>query len=217
MRRFIFSLVTFVLVVAASPVFAQTTVHHTKHRSAVHHAPSRHKAVVHRQVHRRRPLGQHRVADLPPIPLDDLALEQPDSATLNAQEVHCVSKAVFLESRGESDTGKAAVAYLVMNRMKNPKYPGTACGVVRQTSLYKGKRTCQFSWTCTGAVAKLDGPTWERCVRIARAALQHRIPNPIGDALSFHVRTLNLHWRGYQRVIGNHVFFSPTPYLAQNT
>ena len=43
-------------------------------------------------------------------------------------------------------TGKIAVAFVTLNRVKSAKYPKTICNVVAQ----KGKNgVCQFSWVCS--------------------------------------------------------------------
>lgn len=57
-------------------------------------------------------------------------------------ELACLAQASYWESRGESFRDKIAVANVVMNRTRDPRFPSTACKVVRQN--------CQFSWHCAG-------------------------------------------------------------------
>jgi hypothetical protein len=54
----------------------------------------------------------------------------------------CLAQASYWESRGESFKDKIAVANVVMNRTRDPRFPNTACRVVRQN--------CQFRWHCAG-------------------------------------------------------------------
>ena len=49
-----------------------------------------------------------------------------------ASEVKCLATAIYFEARGEPEHGQLAVAQVVLNRVKNPAYPNTICGVVYQ-------------------------------------------------------------------------------------
>jgi spore germination cell wall hydrolase CwlJ-like protein len=51
----------------------------------------------------------------------------------------CIAQAVYHEARGEPDTGQHAVAWVILNRVADPRWPDTPCEVVYQTH--------QFSWT----------------------------------------------------------------------
>jgi spore germination cell wall hydrolase CwlJ-like protein len=65
---------------------------------------------------------------------------------------------IYYEARGEGWKGKSAVAHVVKNRVKHPKYPNTICGVVLEAKLWKDKpirEMCQFAWYCDG---KSDQP-----------------------------------------------------------
>lgn len=65
----------------------------------------------------------------------------------------CLSRAIYFESKGESDRGKILVAQTTINRMNSDKkyFPNTICQVVKQKI---GKR-CTYSWFCDG---KSDKP-----------------------------------------------------------
>jgi len=65
----------------------------------------------------------------------------------------CLSRAIYFESKGESDRGKILVAQTTVNRMNSDKryFPNTICQVVKQKI---GKR-CTYSWFCDG---KSDKP-----------------------------------------------------------
>ncbi|MET0274055.1 MAG: cell wall hydrolase, partial [Phenylobacterium sp.] len=54
-------------------------------------------------------------------------------STLDAtRELDCLTSAVYFEARGESPQGQAAVATVVLNRVKHPAFPKSVCGVVFQ-------------------------------------------------------------------------------------
>src|SRR3546814_2671450 len=81
----------------------------------------------------------------------------------------CLTQAIYYEAATESDAGKAAVAQVILNRMKHPAYPNTLCGVIYQGSARPG---CQFSFACDGSMRRPPVPAlWRRSAEIARAAL----------------------------------------------
>ena len=76
----------------------------------------------------------------------------------NVEQTYCMSLNIYYEARGEGWKGKSAVAHVVKNRVKHPKYPNTICGVVLEAKLWKDKpirEMCQFAWYCDG---KSDQP-----------------------------------------------------------
>src|SRR3546814_8534020 len=78
-------------------------------------------------------------------------------------------QAIYYEAATESDSGKAAVAQVILNRLRHPAFPRTVCGVVYQGSSRPG---CQFSFTCDGSIRRAPVPAlWRRAAEIARAAL----------------------------------------------
>ena len=63
-------------------------------------------------------------------------------------EQRCLAEAVYFEARSEPEDGQAAVAQVVLNRVKSGLYPSNVCGVVYQNRhRYMG---CQFSFACEG-------------------------------------------------------------------
>lgn len=89
-------------------------------------------------------VDEKEVGDSPRMVLDD-------SDTWD--EHTCLSRAIYFESKGESDRGKILVAQTTINRMNSDKkyFPNTICQVVKQRT---GKR-CTYSWFCDG---KSDRP-----------------------------------------------------------
>tara|TARA_B110000503_G_scaffold118357_1_gene179214 strand:+ start:3617 stop:4081 length:465 start_codon:yes stop_codon:yes gene_type:complete len=66
----------------------------------------------------------------------------------------CLSRNIYFESRNQSVAGQIAVAQVVMNRVKDSRYPDTVCGVVEQGKMDSNgvikRNQCQFSWFCDG-------------------------------------------------------------------
>ena len=64
-------------------------------------------------------------------------------------EQTCLANGIYFEARGESVRGQAAVAQVMLNRVRNPAYPNSICGVVYQNDKWCNR--CQFSFACDGS------------------------------------------------------------------
>ena len=82
----------------------------------------------------------------------------------------CLATAIYFEARSEPESGQIAVAQVVLNRVKNPAYPNTVCGVVYQN---KDKRNrCQFSFACDGIRDRIsEQRAWSSAQALARRIL----------------------------------------------
>ena len=78
-------------------------------------------------------------------------------------EQKCLASGIYFESRGEIAEGQAAVAQVILNRVRNPAYPDTICGVVYQNKGWHNR--CQFSFACDGIKAEI---VWSRTTRPPR-------------------------------------------------
>jgi spore germination cell wall hydrolase CwlJ-like protein len=143
-----------------------------------------------------------------PVPARPYRLDNP---LAGARELDCLSQAVYFEARGESAQGQAAVAQVVLNRVRHPGYPKTICGVVYQGAHNAG---CQFSFACDGSIRRSrELVAWKRAQTIAARALSGFVIAEVGDATHFHVARLGGVWgSGLVRVsqVGAHVFYRLT-------
>jgi len=133
----------------------------------------------------------------------------------SARQLNCLTEAVYFEARGETPRGQAAVAQVVLNRVKNPAFPKTVCAVVFQGAARRG---CQFSFACDGSMRHgLEPDAWERARRIAERALTGRVLADIGAATHFHTADVQPDW-GPQMLrvaqVGLHVFYRRNPHAA---
>lgn len=132
-------------------------------------------------------------------------------------ELDCLTQAVYFEARGETADGQAAVAQVVLNRVRHPAFPKTVCGVVYQGVRNRG---CQFSFACDGSVRRgRETSAWNRAHRVAARALAGAVMPEVGAATHFHAVRVAPAWGpGMKRVaqVGLHVFyrFSHGPRLA---
>lgn len=126
------------------------------------------------------------------------------------QEQRCLAAAVYFEARGESVKGQAAVAQVVLNRVRNPAYPDTICGVVYQND--KWRNGCQFSFACDGVKNRVRNPQhWKIAEDIAMAVTAGKIWLPeVGSSTHYHATYVHPNWaHDMQKMdrIGRHVFY----------
>ena len=126
-----------------------------------------------------------------------------------SRALRCLSQAVYYEAALESTDGQRAVAQVVLNRMRDPNYPNTICGVV-----YEGAERvtgCQFSFTCDGSLARAPAAwAWRRSQEVARAALAGYVARQVGTATHYHADYVLPYWSptlGKITQIGAHIFY----------
>jgi hypothetical protein len=136
-------------------------------------------------------------------------VSEAQSADDASRALDCLTAAVYYEARSESDDGQRAVAQVVLNRVRNPAFPGSVCGVVYQGS-YRSTG-CQFSFTCDGSLAHRREPgSWEHARQIAAAALAGEVYAPIGASMYYHTTAVHPYWEDSLTpvtTIGAHIFY----------
>jgi spore germination cell wall hydrolase CwlJ-like protein len=126
------------------------------------------------------------------------------------KSVKCLAEAIYFEARGESELGQMAVAQVVINRVKNPAYPDSVCGVVYQNRNWFGR--CQFTFACDRVADVVREPqAWALAMRIARnyAAGIAWLPE-LGATTHYHADYVNPRWaRKMDAVttIDSHIFY----------
>jgi hypothetical protein len=126
----------------------------------------------------------------------------------STRDLACLTDAVYYEARGEGAAGQAAVAQVVLNRVRHPAFPKSVCGVVFQRA---GGEGCQFSFACDGSMHHAREPgAWRRAEEVAARALDGAVMATIGNATHFHVAGVDPGWGPHLlRVaqVGLHVFY----------
>ncbi len=128
-----------------------------------------------------------------------------------AAEESCLARAIYFEARSESELGQKAVAKVIMNRVKDPEYPSTVCGVVFQNQ--DKLNACQFSFACDGKPDRPKaGPAWTKARALASEALDGQLSVANMDGvLNYHADYVQPRWaRFMKRVvkIGRHIFYN---------
>ncbi len=121
----------------------------------------------------------------------------------------CLTQAVYYEAASESPAGQRAVAQVVLNRVRDPRYPSSVCGVVYQGS--ERRTGCQFTFTCDGALARKPDPfLFARARMVAVAALSGMVEPLVGLATHYHTKQVVPYWRTdlvKLRTVGAHIFY----------
>lgn len=124
-------------------------------------------------------------------------------------ELECLTQAIYYEARNESEAGQAAVAEVVMNRVRHASYPNQVCAVVYQ----RNSRTCQFTFTCDGSIGRsaIRPQVWARAQRIARDVYEGRSDSQLPrNSVNYHANYVRPSWgQRLDRVrqIGAHIFY----------
>nr|WP_246232626.1 cell wall hydrolase [Aurantimonas aggregata] len=132
------------------------------------------------------------------------------ASAFSAKEQNCLANGIYFEARGESATGQAAVAQVILNRVRNPAYPKTICGVVYQNKNWRNR--CQFSFACDGSRPRVgDRSAWARAKQVAEQVTKGDIwLSDVGSATHYHATYVRPRWASaMERVdkIGKHVFY----------
>jgi spore germination cell wall hydrolase CwlJ-like protein len=128
----------------------------------------------------------------------------------SAKEQKCLATAVYFEARGENYRGQVAVAQVVLNRVKDHRYPDTICGVVFQNQ--NRRNACQFSFACDGIPETItERRPWDQAEEIAAKVTDGELYlTEVGDATHYHATYVRPAWAPRMTKvtqIGLHVFY----------
>lgn len=125
-----------------------------------------------------------------------------------SRALQCLAAAVLYEA-GDDTVGQAAVAQVVLNRVRHPAFPATVCGVVYQGS--QRATGCQFTFTCDGSLRRqMPEAAWRRARDVAARALAGRVDDTVGLATHYHTDWVYPYWSPSLRKlarVGTHLFF----------
>ena len=149
---------------------------------------------------------------IPPLAKGDhnwMSKPLPESV-FGAAEQKCLANAIYFEARSESLRGQAAVAQVVLNRVRNPTYPNSICGVVYQNDSWKNR--CQFSFACDGKADRIASPKHYKVAQeIAMAVTAGKIFLPeIGSSTHYYASYVSPRWANSMqkmKKIGLHIFY----------
>lgn len=138
------------------------------------------------------------------------ALDPLPKNSYGKKQQQCLAAGIYFESRGEPVKGQAAVSQVILNRVRNPTYPNTICGVVYQNKHWHNR--CQFSFACDRIKDRInDKKRWNLAKYVARETTHGRIwLKQVGSSTHYHATYVNPKWaKSMKRVgkIGLHIFY----------
>lgn len=149
---------------------------------------------------------------IPPMAKGDHSwIQNPLPASVfSTKEQACLANGIYFEARGESVRGQAAVAQVILNRVRNPAYPNSICGVVYQNDNWLNR--CQFSFACDGRKKRIESPANYKVAQdVAMAVTAGKIFIPeVGSSTHYYANYVHPGWaRTMQKMtkIGLHIFY----------
>jgi spore germination cell wall hydrolase CwlJ-like protein len=134
---------------------------------------------------------------------------KPATAEDRRRALRCLTQGVYYEAALETTAGQEGVAQVILNRVRDPNYANTICGVV-----YEGaERTtgCQFSFTCDGSLSQPPVAwAWNRARKVAEQALAGHVAVNVGTATHYHADYVHPWWAptlNKLTQIGAHIFY----------
>jgi spore germination cell wall hydrolase CwlJ-like protein len=130
------------------------------------------------------------------------------------REMRCLAEAIYFEARSEPEEGQAAVAQVVLNRVRHENYPDSVCGVVYQNR--HRFLACQFTFACEGKSLRItEAEPWRVAVQIATDVVSGKIYlSDVGASTHYHADYVRPRWaRSLKRMdtIGRHTFYKLRP------
>lgn len=121
----------------------------------------------------------------------------------------CLALAITYEAGLEPVAGQEAVAQVILNRVRHPAYPDTACGVVWQGA--ERRTGCQFTFTCDGSLRGVRSPSALAAARaVAVRVLAGESADHVRGATHYHANYVAPYWAPSLtrvRQIATHVFY----------
>ena len=131
--------------------------------------------------------------------------------------IMCLALNIYHEARDQPFIGQVAVAQVVMNRVRDDRYPDDVCGVVKQGPTYSWREDfpvrnrCQFSWYCDGKSDKtLDTEAFEIARMIAVGVYNGNLGDFVEGATHYHATYVLPEWAESKTPvvqIGEHMFY----------
>jgi len=147
-------------------------------------------------------------AQLPSVTVSKTVIEIPTK-----KDMTCLAQAIYFEARGEPLEGQRAVGNVVLNRVADPHYPKTVCGVVFQNE--HARHRCQFSFACDGlADTPPDTRAWHHARKLAATLLTSKRHDDTGHATHYHANYVQPDWANALQPtvdIGHHLFYRDAP------
>ena len=131
-----------------------------------------------------------------------IARAEAERVAQRLEDLECLARNVYYESRGEPLVGQYAVAEVTMNRVRAPQFPDTVCGVVHARGA--------FSWTYRSDLADPYGYEWRRARAVAESVYSNIEAPLVNGALFYHATYVSPDWartKSQVALVGRHLFY----------
>lgn len=138
-------------------------------------------------------------------------------------EVRCLAKNVYFESRNQSLRGMIAIVLVTMNRVADSRFPNTVCEVVYQGpvreswktkgTFYPIRNRCQFSWYCDGKaddVLPQDEDLYSLILAMSFKIYHDDFDDFTKGATHYHAHYVQPEWASTKTMtytVGDHIFY----------
>ena len=140
----------------------------------------------------------------------------PDGEEYKRKDAKCLAMNMYHEARGQGSAGLLAVTSVVLNRVRDKRFPNTICGVVKQgptreswktrkvknlspamRKYYPIRNRCQFSWWCDGkSDVPKDVETYNALLILSNAVVYNKFDfiDITDGALFYHADYVKPSW-----------------------
>jgi spore germination cell wall hydrolase CwlJ-like protein len=155
------------------------------------------------------------LSSAPLIPAKSFRFTASDESLARARD--CLASAAWYEA-GDDNIGQQSVVQVILNRVMNPAFPKTVCGVVFQGS--ERMTGCQFTFACDGSMRRRipSAAAWARARANAERALTGLVDPTVGLSTHYHTDWVFPRWSNTLTKIarvGTHLFFRFPGQLGQ--
>ena len=139
------------------------------------------------------------------------------------QHVKCLAMNMYHEARDQGTAGRLAVSAVVLNRVKDSRFPNSVCEVVLQGPtkeswkkngmFYPIRNKCQFSWYCDGVDDEVkDKKTYQKILDLSYLILHNNVKfvDITDGATHYHADYVKPSWaktKTRTTEIGDHIFY----------
>ena len=158
----------------------------------------------------------------------------PGGTNVDPKQLECMARNIYFEANNQSKAGMIAVARVVINRVKDRRFPDTVCKVIYQGPIreswktavdptlddsdrifYPKRNMCQFSWYCDGRKdtipSKKNNIGWRKSQDVAFEVMVLNKFNAEGEgATHYHADYVKPEWRKTITLvthIDDHIFY----------
>ena len=138
-------------------------------------------------------------------------------STVKASELNCLVEAIYYEARSEPVIAQLSVANVVLQRVRDDRFPDTICGVVHQGRYNKKgqpiRHKCMFSYWCDGKPERMkEIEALKTAISVSEMAINGVIVEATLGATHYHANYVRPHWRLAHTFmelgqLGKHIFY----------